>query len=68
MPELVTKADLLATEQRLLASIRASQTELRAGGSQLDAFLELQILRLTVRFGVMLAVWVVVAAIILKRV
>jgi hypothetical protein len=67
MPELVTKDDLLAMEQRLLATLRASQ-ELPAGGRQLDAFLELQILRLTIRFGVMLAVWVAVAAIILKRV
>jgi hypothetical protein len=67
MPELATKADLLAMEQRLRASIRGSP-ELRVGFTDLNAHLEILTLRLTIRFGVMLAVWVVVAAIILKRV
>ena len=60
MPELVTKAELLAMEQRLLATIRAFQTELRTGGSQRDAFLELVILRFTIRLGIIwaLAIWI----------
>jgi hypothetical protein len=64
MPELATKADLL----ELRVGFSALQTELRAGFRELHACLEIQTLRLTIRFGVMLAVWVVVAAIILKRV
>jgi len=48
MAELGTKADLLATEQRLQASI------------------ETETLRLTVRLGVMLMVWVAALAVLLK--
>ena len=55
MPELATKADLLAMEQSLRGSFNAFQTELNAG-------LEIQILRLTIRFGVMwaFAIWLLV--------
>ena len=52
MAELATKADLLATEQKLQASI--------------ETFKETLILRLTVRFGALMVVWVAAAAAILK--
>jgi hypothetical protein len=78
MPELATKADvlalrsdILAMEQRLRASIAGSPDlhgSIAAFETGLCASLEILVLRLTIRFGVMLAVWVVVAAIILKRV
>jgi len=55
MPELVTKTDLLATQQELRGSFAAFQTELNAN-------LEILTLRLTIRLGVMwaLAMWAVV--------
>jgi hypothetical protein len=55
MPELVTKTDLLATQQELRASFAAFQTELNAS-------LEILTLRLTIRLGIMwaLAMWAVV--------
>ena len=74
MPELATKADLLAMEQELRATIqelRASiggSREFRAGFSDLNAHLEIQILRLTIRFGVMwaLAIWFLLIIVKLK--
>jgi hypothetical protein len=68
MPELATKADLLALRSDLLAMERELRASFRALRTELHASFEIQTLRLTIRFGVMLAVWVVVAAIILKRV
>jgi len=57
MAELVTKADLRATMQEFRTTI-----------AELRHAMEMQTLQLTVRFGVMLAVWVVAAAAILKLV
>lgn len=67
MPELVTKGDLLAAEQRLRtefrtgitelqAELRTSVTELRTSVSQIDTKIDTQTLRLTVRVGAMLVV------------
>jgi hypothetical protein len=55
MPELATKADLLAMEQELRVSFSALETEFRAR-------LEILTLRLTIRLGIMWAVamWAVV--------
>jgi hypothetical protein len=53
-------------EQRLLATIRASQAELRSGGSQRDAFLELVILRFTIRLGIIMALAIWIFLIIMK--
>ena len=57
MPELVTHVDMLALRSDILAMEQRLHTRL-----------EIQTLPLTLRFGVMLAVWVVVSAIILKRI
>lgn len=61
MPELATKADLLAMEQRLRASIRASP-EIRTELTDLNARMEILTLRLTIRLGILwaLAMWAVV--------
>jgi hypothetical protein len=59
MPELVTKTDLLATQQELRASFAAFQTELNAN-------LEILTLRLTLRFGVMWAAAIWALLIIVK--
>jgi hypothetical protein len=60
MPELATKADLLATEQRLRTELRTSiselQTELRTSVTELRTSNETLALRLTVRLGAMLVV------------
>jgi hypothetical protein len=67
MPEIATKADvlaiktdLLASEQRLQTEFRAGitelQTELRTSVSKLDTRIDTQTLRLTVRVGAMLVV------------
>jgi hypothetical protein len=56
MPELATRADVLAMKQ-----------ELRACIAEFQASLDRQAQQLTIRFGVMLVVSVAVAAIILKR-
>jgi hypothetical protein len=61
MAELVTKSDLLATEQRL-------QTEFRASVAALRASIETLTLRLTVRLGAMLVVAIGALATILKLV
>lgn len=68
MPELATKADLLTLRSDFLAMEQQLCVKFRAGFTDLNAHLEILTLRLTIRVGVMLAVWVVVAAIILKRV
>src|SRR6202008_5255 len=60
MPELATKADLLATEQRLRTELRTSiselQTELRTSVTELRTSNETLALHLTVRLGAMLVV------------
>src|SRR5262249_3048501 len=53
MPELVTKTDLLATEQRLRTEFRTGITELQ---TELRTSNETLALRLTVRFGAMMVV------------
>jgi hypothetical protein len=67
MPELATKAYVLAIrsdlppmEQELRVSFRTLETEFRAR-------LEIQTLRLTIRLGIMLAVGVAVLAVISRR-
>ena len=63
MPELATKADVLAIKTDLRATEQQLQTELRASFSALEAELrgrfEIQTLQLTLRFGVMwaAAIW-----------
>lgn len=59
MAKLATKADVLAVRNDLLPMEQRLQKELH------DNF-ELVILRLTLRFGVIMVVWVATAAIILK--
>ena len=59
MAELVTKADLLATKQELQTEIRSAFAELRSSIGALN-------LRLTVRFGAMLAVAIGALATIMK--
>jgi hypothetical protein len=62
MAELATKADVLAIKTDLLAI----KTDLLAMTQRLNDSLERLALELTVRFGVMMVVWVAVAAAILK--
>ncbi|MBV8752328.1 MAG: hypothetical protein JO328_05660 [Hyphomicrobiales bacterium] len=73
MPELATKVDLLAIrddiramKQRLRASIRGSP-ERGAGFSELNARIEILILRLTLRFGIMWAIGILILLIIVKH-
>jgi hypothetical protein len=70
MPEIATKADLLATEHRLRTEFRAGitelQTELRTSVTELRTSNETLGLRLTVRFGAMLVVGLGALATILK--
>jgi hypothetical protein len=70
MPEIVTKADLLATEQRLRTEFRTGitelQTELRTSVTELRTSNETLGLRLTVRFGAMIVVGIGALAALLK--
>jgi hypothetical protein len=70
MAELATKTDLLsiklAIKSDLLAMTQDLQKELRTMTQVLNDSLERLALRLTVRFGVMMVVWVAAAAAILK--
>jgi len=66
MVELATKADLLATEQRLRTSIAEVQTELRTSVRELDTRIDTQTMRLTVRLGAMQVVLIGALAALLK--
>jgi hypothetical protein len=63
MPELATKTDLLATEQRLQTEFRTRITALE---TKFDTRIDTQTLRLTVRLGAMIVVAIGVLATILK--
>jgi hypothetical protein len=64
MPELATKTDLLAIRADLLAMTQRLNDSLE----RLNDSLERMTLRLTVRFGIMIVVWVAAGATILKPV
>jgi len=66
MAELVTKADLLATEQRLQATDQKLQAGIDLVRQELQTAVETLSLRLTVRMGAMVAVALGVLATILK--
>jgi hypothetical protein len=66
MSELATKADLLAFKSNLLAMTQDLQKDLRTKAERLNDSLERLTLRLTVRFGIMMVVWIAAAAAILK--
>jgi hypothetical protein len=66
MAELVTKTDLLATKQELQTEFRNTFAELRSSIFELRNNVETQTLRLTVRFGAMLAVAIGALATIMK--
>ena len=65
MPELATRADLLATEQRLQTEFRTRITALE---TKLDTKIETLSLRLTVRLGAMIVVAIGALATIMKLV
>jgi hypothetical protein len=73
MVELATKADLLATEQKLRTNITDLQTDLRmteqrlqTGITELHTRIDTLSLRLTVRLGVLIAAGIGALAAILK--
>jgi|ERR1043166_2839203 hypothetical protein len=70
MAELVTKTDLrtelLGVKQELQTEIRTSIADLRNNIAALDARIDTQTLRLTVRLGAMLAVAIAALATIMK--
>jgi hypothetical protein len=75
MTELATKADvlavrtdLLATEQRLQTDIRSTKQELQNSIEKLDAKIDTQTLRMTVRLGTIVVVGIGSLAAILKLV
>ena len=56
MPEIATRADVLAIKADLQATEQRLRTEFRTGMTALETKLDTQTLRLTVRFGAMLVV------------
>jgi hypothetical protein len=66
MVELATKADLLATEQKLRTSISELHTDLRSTEQRLQHSIDNLSLRLTVRLGAMIVVAIGALAAILK--
>jgi hypothetical protein len=67
MAELVTKVDLLATRQKVEASIRATRQQLETTRQQLEAAMDNLGLRLTVRLGIMLAAALGAIAALIKQ-
>jgi hypothetical protein len=66
MLELATKADLLATEQKLRTGIGDLHTDLRSTEQRLQNSIDNLSLRLTVRLGAMIVVAIGALAAILK--
>jgi hypothetical protein len=66
MVEPVSKTDFMANDQYPQAEVRKAFTELRNAITEVRHALEVQTLQLTIRFGLMLAVWIWISAIILK--
>lgn len=71
MPELATKADLLAMKQELQRElrniVRELQTESHKPGDTLKHTFEMLTLRLTLRLGAMFLAALTIAAIMVKR-